>query len=470
MGNAESEGREMEQKHMMAAVVVVTIAASVLAAPQLKTQPEVLVDGELKAKVLANSKGVPMPTPAAQTGYTISGGVRKDFKVYNPADLWRARAEIGTWEDRNGNVMKLARVVSLVPDIPELECTKEAVGKALEELEKSFKADEESLAAWKTLWAPTGEGKFVSAGGKTYWVEFRFAENVRKADADRLLATFERSVSARTWGMSGAGRTMKWWEAADANYKFLTNLDKAKGTTFIKQSQSMMEALRKKFEFYVPAKKTPPLCIVRVFKTLDEYRQYRSSTGEDDQSSCGLWDPSREELLVAAEDPKEALSTMRHESFHQYLHFATGRGDHALWFNEGHATLFENVKRNTAKNTLTPVDEGTRAGWVARNPEYYANRIKTVVAFSREQFMSGNVNDNYVTAWAVCYFLEKGAYTSEAFAPYRGICAKYLELMDAGASPAEATEGAWKLVYGRDVAADFLKFWKERRRAAVNLR
>ena len=42
--------------------------------------------------------------------------------------------------------------------------------------------------------------------------------------------------------------------------------------------------------------------------------------------------------------------------------------------------------------------------------------------------------------------------------------------MDAGASPAEATEGAWKLVYGRDVAADFLKFWKERRRAAVNLR
>ena len=70
----------MEQKHMMAAVVAVTIAASVLAAPQLKTQPEVLVDGELKAKVLANSKGVPMPTPAAQTGYTISGGVRKDFK------------------------------------------------------------------------------------------------------------------------------------------------------------------------------------------------------------------------------------------------------------------------------------------------------------------------------------------------------------------------------------------------------
>ena len=39
----------MKQKHMMAAVAAVTIAASVLAAPQLKTQPEGLVAGELKA-------------------------------------------------------------------------------------------------------------------------------------------------------------------------------------------------------------------------------------------------------------------------------------------------------------------------------------------------------------------------------------------------------------------------------------
>ena len=460
----------MEKRHITTAMVAVAIAATAFAAPQLKQQAEVLVDGELRAKVLANSKGVPMPTPAAQTGYMVRNGVRIDFKVYNPSDIWRLRAEVGTWEDKKGNVMKLARVTSLVPDIPQLECTREAIDKALDEQEKSFKGSDDELASWKSLWAPEGHGKFISAGGRTYWVEFRFAENVKQADADRLLLMFEKSISAKTWGHSGAGRTMKWWEASDANYKFLTNLDKAKGTKFIKDSQTLMEALRKKFELYVPAKKKPPVCIVRMFKTIGEYRQYRSSTGEDDKMSCGLWDPSREELLIAAEDQKEALSTMRHEAFHQYLHYATGRGDHALWFNEGHATLFENVKRNTAKNTLTPVDEGARAQWVMHNPEYHAGRIKRVLSLSREQFLSGNVNDNYVTSWAICYFLEKGAYTLEAFAPYRGICAKYLELMESGASAEEATEGAWKLVEGRDVAQDFMKFWREKRRAAVNLR
>ena len=107
---------------------------------------------------------------------------------------------------------------------------------------------------------------------------------------------------------------------------------------------------------------------------------------------------------------------------------------------------------------------------MARDPAKYAALIGRVVKLSHEEFCSGAVNDHYVTAWAICYFLERGSYTAKEFEPYRRICPKYLEMMEAGASAEEATAEAWRLVSGRDVAADFLKFWKEKRKAALTAR
>ena len=155
--------------------------------------------------------------------------------------------------------------------------------------------------------------------------------------------------------------------------------------------------------------------------------------------------PSREELLVAAEDREQALKTMRHEAFHQYLFYATGNGNHATWFNEGHACFFENVQYNPAKNTVRVLDSGSRAEWTARDPEKVARMIGRVLEMDRGEFYSGSlpeINSRYVAGWAIAYFLEKGAYASDEFAPYRGICAKYLELAGGGADAAEATREA----------------------------
>ena len=454
-----------------AALAVAALAADAFCAPRLKPQAEVIADGELKAKVLVSSRGIPPATPEARTGWVSRGGVRKDFKVYNPADIWRARAEMGTWKDKAGNVMTVARVKSLVPsDIPEFECTKEAVNVALDELESSFKGTAEELEDWKAAWGGSGTGRFASLKGSHYWVEFTFAEKVAEKDAEKLFKDFERSMSALTKSSSGAVKSMQWWEMTDGKYRFLTNLDKAKGTKFIKDSMRMMAAMRKAFEFYVPPKKEPPVSTVRVFKTLAEYREYRASTGDNDTMSCGLWDPGREELLIVAENPKAALETMRHESFHQYLHYATGRGDNADWFNEGHATIFENVKYNPAKNSVAILDAGNRSEWVARDPAKYARLMPSVLKLSHQEFCSGKVNDHYVTAWAICYFLERGAYASKEFEAYRGVCAKYLEAMARGESAEDATTKAWALVSGRDIGADFLKFWKEKRKAALTAR
>ena len=47
---------------------------------------------------------------------------------------------------------------------------------------------------------------------------------------------------------------------------------------------------------------------------------------------------------------------------------------------------------------------------------------------------------------------------------------KYLELTASGMDGLSATAQAWQLVADRDVEADFLKFWKEKRKAALNAR
>lgn len=441
-----------------------------LAAPQLKSQPEVIADGEIKARVLANSRGIPAPTLESKQYVLTRGAERKTVKWYSANDLWRMRAFAGEWKDRKGNVMRLARVKSLVPDIPRGEGEKAEVEKALDEAEKAFAGEEADLAAWQKAWGGSETGRFITAKDRRYYVEFTFAETVKPADAEKLLKNFERSVSTSTAVSAGTVSSMRWWEMSIPQYRFLTDLHKSKGEKFVKDTMRLMEAMRKSYEFYVPPTNEVGVCVVRVFKSLDGYREYRASTGSDDKMSCGLWDPNREELLIAAEDREQAQNTMRHEAFHQYLHYATKNGQHALWFNEGHACFFENVKYNSAKNTVKVTDGGNRAMWVAKNPERYAQAMKKILKMDHKAFYSGDANLHYCTAWALTYFLEKGAYVSEEFAPYRKIIPTYLALTASGVDADTATTRAWSAVEGRDLAADFLKFWNGKRKQALSVR
>ena len=455
---------------------VATLAAGVLAGgaalavPQLKSQAEVIGGGELKAKVLQHAEGVPAPTPQSKKYKITRGSVSEQVVYFVPRDLWYQRAFVGEWKDKKGNVMRIGRVKSLVPKFDREDYLKEEIEKALDKLEEEFKAEDADLDAWKSVWGPKGEGGFVKTKKAVYFYEFLFKEPIKPADQAKLFKTFEKSVSVMTGGSSSTNSSMKWWEEKNPQYLFLTDLDKAKGQKFIKDAMRLMEAMRKAYEFYVPAKNEVGVGKVRVFKTLAGYREYRASTGDEDKKSCGLWDPSREELLIAAEDPKQAQSTMRHEAFHQYLHYATGNGHHATWFNEGHATFFENVEYNPSKNTVKVVDKGNRATWVEKSPKKIAGNIRAILKMTQKEFYSGDSNLNYCTAWALMYFLEKGAYTADEFEPYRAICAKYLELTASGMEALKATQEAWAPLADRDVAADFLKFWTKYRKRAANAR
>ena len=439
------------------------------AVPQLAGQAELAGGGTVKIKVLANAHGLPAPTPEAHTYKMTRGAETKQVKWYSAEDIWRERAFIGKWRDKRGNEMALARVLSLVPNVERGMAERDKIESALAALEKDFDpTDEASQSAWKACWGGDGVGRFVTLkDAGTFYIEFIFAENVADKDAQKLLKTAAASLSAKTAGVSAANTSMKWWSDENEQYVFLTNLDRAKGGKFISDSMKLMSAMRQAYERHVPSVKPVGKCKVRVFKTLADYQEYlQDSDSVDMMFSSGLWSPSREELLIAAEDVKAAQQTMRHEAFHQYLYYATERGDHALWFNEGFATFFENVKYNTAKKTVTVVDEGNRAKWVAKDPEKVANHIRRLISMDRTEYYSGDINLNYVTGWALMYFLEKGAYASEDFAPYRKVVPAYLAAMKNGASPSEATARAWELVASRNVAQDFLAFWQRHRPAA----
>ena len=455
----------------LSVVLVLLVVGQVFAVPLLKTQAELIADGELKAKVLSGSQGVPAQSPKVRRYQITRDGKTSEEKRYSTAEIWRLRAFAGEWKDKKGNVMRLARVKSLVPDFGQEYWNLEGIEKGLDELEAKFTGSDEELADWKRLWGGTGPGRFITTKtGARYYVDFVFKERVSDADAEKLLKAFEKSVSLKTSG-SGNISSMKWWEEDTPQYRFLTDLDKAKGGRFIKDTMKLIEAMRKSYEFYVPPqKKDIDRCTVRVFRTAEDYRAYLKTTNIESEWSIGIWSPSHEELLVSAAKPQNTQNTMRHEAFHQYLYYATGDGHHARWFDEGHAAFFEYVKYNPAQNTVKITDDGSRARWVAKNLAQCAAAMESVVRMDWNAFYGGDRNLHYCTAWALVYFLEKGAYTSETFEPYRHICADYLAAKAAGASAEEATAKAWAPVANRNLSADFLKFWKEKRNEALKVR
>lgn len=445
-------------------------ALGLFAAPQLKPSAELIESEKIKIKVLSNSEGIPPPTLVAYSSY------------YKAVDVWYNHSIVGIWKDKRGNVMRLVRVDSLPPEgvkvfsnVEDKLIEKDSVEKIMEMETRNFSVARD-LKAWKIAWDPEKTSTFVTAkNGSTYLIEFELAEQVSPKEAAKLLKTAADSLSVNVNGMTSAYSTMKWWSEETENYKFLTDLDKSKGGKFIADSSRLTEAMRKAYEFYVPPTNKVGKCTVRVFKDIEGYRKYRASNGANDTMSCGLWDPSREELLIAnAYTNREgAEKTMRHEGFHQYLHFASGRRSHAMWFNEGHATFFENVKYNGVKNEVKVVEGNTRAKRVAKNPHRYAAYLNTVIKLSYEEFYNGEGDEvalHYESAWALIYFLQKGAYTSEKFKDYRKVIPTYLAAINDGLSPRMATERAFEGVKDRDLEEDFMNFWQKHRKSAEKVR
>ena len=496
----------------LAGVVSAGLAFSLAAAvPALKGSPEPAGATGLKVKALQGGKAVQAITPKAQH-WTFRRGEEKWTETHFDAkEIWTLHERGAQWKDRKGNELTLATPTAFCPDFEKGHAKKEDIEKMMSEGAEAFKdPTDEALARWAGEFsgkileasalakldyasAAVEEARMVDFGGgprfgtffKTKdgawrYAEFRLAQEAKPNELAGLAKKFLAGVAldkAKAAAGKDAGVVMegRWMTVDVPGYRFKTDLSKSQGQAFIKQSGRLMEAMQAAYRRYVPPVKDLGVSTVRVFSSREGYNEYmRGATGESGDGTIGLWSPSHEELLIldmGNSARAETLKTMRHEAFHQYLFYATGRGNHAMWFNEGHACFFENVAYDAKKNYVRVFDDpkDRRPRGVAENPERIAKLVKEILPLDHAAFYAGDlheVNERYTAAWAVVYFLEKGVPMFKEFADYKGVLPTYLKAMNEGKSAKEATELAWEGVKDRDFAADFLKFWGKRGGAA----
>lgn len=495
------------------------------AVPQFANTDENVAALGLSVKVFVKAESIPASTPNQRTFTFTKGGESRKVSMFDVREVWLMSQRGGVWRNKAGDTLTLARPTALLPKVlGELE-ERDKISAAIKEGEAEFaesakdllydwisdfaglKVDKSALTQIKTgvsvaaaRQVETGDSRRVAAvfrmrtkdggTGPWNWVEFSLVDPITPKDGKALVSAFIKGVKVERLAMapkssaatashaddprredakraiSGGGG---WWWSENDDYIFLTNMSKSKGEAFIRDTQRTMSAMRKAYERYVPATKPVGTGVVRVFSGHDDYCKYLSTFSADSATlmdSIGLWAPAREELLVEYRDDKaKTLETMRHEAFHQYLYYATGCGNHMTWFNEGHATLFENIRYNPGTGEVRVLCSGNRAEWVKRGPERIAATIPQIITMSRDQYYSGDVNSHYVAGWALCYFLSKGVHKVRGFEAYREIIPAYLKGLGEGLSPVEANARAWAVVEGRDISADFLKFWKSAKSA-----
>lgn len=481
------------------AALSVTLQAAV---PQLKGTQESAGTMGLKVKTPTGSQMVQALTPKAQRWGFRQGDKKWTETHYDVREIWLGHERGAEWKDRKGNRLVLAKPSAFCPALGKDHAKREDIVAAMGESAEAFKdPTDETLVRWAGEFSgkELGSGAFASgelppltavrsvdlgdetrcaaffrvAAGTWYYAEFNLAQAAKPKEREGLMRQFLKGVAVDKTTAAGGGIVMegRWMTVEVPGYRFKTDLSRSQGQAFIKNAGRLMEAMQAAYRRYVPPQKELGVSTVRVFATREGYNDYmKGATGESGDRSIGLWSPAHEELLIldmGNSARNETLKTMRHEAFHQYLFYATGSGHHATWFNEGHACFFENVSYDAKKNYVRIWDDpkDRRPAAVARDPERYARIAKDILFLSHAEFYEGTlleVNDRYSAAWAVVYFLEKGAPSFKEFSDYAGVLPAYLAAMKDGKSAQEATRIAWEGVAQRDFVDDFVKFWNKR--------
>lgn len=257
-----------------------------------------------------------------------------------------------------------------------------------------------------------------------------------------------------------------WWIAETPDYIFLSNIRSAEGRALVRDLQTELPAMRAAFARLVPPydDSAPDVSIVRIFEDRDAYRQY---VGEAFEWSVGIWSSKRRELVILWQehDREQTLDIIRHEAFHQYLFYATRQIEHAMWFNEGHACFVESARADSRGRVA--IAENRRVTHLLQHLDAVAARIPDVLKADRAAFY-GETDSirhlNYTTAWALVYFLRKGAPALRLTA-YDALFDAYLKALNATRDSAAATTAAFAGVDMSTLQEDFLSFWRRSRQA-----
>ncbi len=316
---------------------------------------------------------------------------------------------------------------------------KTAPSKVRKDFEMQFLPAVTAVTRSTSLGSGSVQSKQISAPGKSAFPEHPSRDAAKKSIAN----------------------SQGWWFAETAEYVFLSNIRSAVGKKIVQDLQKELPVLRAAcIKLIPPAEPISDVSVVRIFEDRDEYVKY---VGKEREWTAGLWWPAQRELVILShgKDIAKTMEIIRHEAFHQYLFYASGMKEHAMWFNEGHATFLEEATPlRTGKGLDIP--ESERIKYVVDNLESVSLNLEKVLYSPYNAFYSGTqegISANYATACALVYFFRKGVPATK-LAPYAKVMETYqATLMETGNSEA-ATKKAFEGIDMKKFKADFIKFWK----------
>ena len=458
---------------------------------------------------------IPALVPLVHT--TIHGSRRTETRTYRPYDFWLNRAWVAGWADAFGNRMTIYRIKSLPlrdSDFGEDAKSRPTSSRLEAAIDKSsfmfVKPSRDGLLDWlSTLLECEKQGiKFVTlkpghlraaravtdlegkpygvllatAGGELYFTYMRFP-TVSVADAQRLVRKFAQTVKEIRFPKKLAGDELPkgglepvsadgWLVYAIPGYLVWTDHGKEAADEMVWRISREMAPVLSMFRRYVPPQRNMQVSTLRIFGNRRDFMSHMKEELDDyGENMIGVWTARRQELLVQCSQGSMAgtMSTVRHEGFHQYLFYATGRNGHAMWFNEGHACLFENGQcwsdGSDVHYEISDDASLRRTRELEADLTTVAEIMPKVLYMDHDEFMSGTlreVNLRYTASWAIVYFLQKAVPALEEYAAYRDVIPTYLDLMkNDSMRPEVATRKAWKSVGTGNLASDFLDFWRD---------
>lgn len=257
-----------------------------------------------------------------------------------------------------------------------------------------------------------------------------------------------------------------WWYIETENYILASNIRKKK---MINDMQTHIERCRKVYEKVFPLKHPmKEVSVIKVFQRRNEYTDYIG--GRWGKDSIGLWMSNKKELAVSPLSSTKSrvsraqmLLTLYHEGFHQYIFYAGNGINSSVWFNEGHAALFEGFEfKGKAKYELG-LSERRYNSFARTGLNASESELQALIKKDYGQFYAPDTIDrNYNLAWALVYFLRKGALLMKKM-EYARIPEKYYDSFCKSGNERKATEDAWAGIDMGKFTADLNAFWSSKR-------
>jgi hypothetical protein len=187
--------------------------------------------------------------------------------------------------------------------------------------------------------------------------------------------------------------------------------------------------------------------------------------GEEMKWSAAMWSPRHRELVLFYPESgaEELLRTVWHEAFHQYIEYACSMIQSSVWFNEGHAQLFENTHFDMDDNVVFDVDRDA-AMFIKTHLDELTEYLPVFLELDYPQFYAEAQEErtmNYRLAWSMAYFLQIGA-PQVRFLPFKNLRTDYMKALVRTRNRNSALQVVLTEEMRKELIAEWREFWKRK--------